>query len=211
MPAAFLSSYAQLVVLLCLSLSSSFSVSLMYFSLPISVLAPSLTHLPSPPPSTPYPSVSLSDLQFFPLFLISGTFYASFSHTSFPVFFFFLPQSLILYVFMLYPNPLPFFSCSPCGQYLRLKGHFSFSLWSFPVPSPSAYLPKGGIIKVSCLFWLFLSGKFQVSPVFHLGMKGVGGAVLLMTLVWGWQREGSSLGPIISLAFLSKALGNYTF
>lgn len=37
------------------------------------------------------------------------------------------------------------------------------------------------------------------------------GAILLMTLVWGWQGEGGSLGPTISLEFLWEALGNYTF
>lgn len=37
------------------------------------------------------------------------------------------------------------------------------------------------------------------------------GAALLMTEVWGWQGEGGSLGPTISLAFLLEALGNYTF
>lgn len=159
MPAAFLSSYAQLVVLLYLSLSSSFSVHSHVLFSPY-LYSCSQPNTPGPFSLSLSLLVSLCDLQFFPLFLISGTFFY-FRHTSFPVF---LPQCLILYVFMLYPNPLPFFSRSPCGQYLRLKGHFSFSLWSFPVPSPSAYLPKGGIIKVSCLFWLFLSSKFQVPP-----------------------------------------------
>lgn len=182
-------------------------LTLMYFSLPVSVLAPSLTHLPFLPHLS-RPLVSLSDLQFFPLFLISGIFlYFFFSY----FISYFLPQSLILYVFMLYPNPLPFFSCSPCGQYLRLKGHFSFSLWSFPVPSPSAYLPKGGIIKVSCLFWLSYLVNFRFPPVFHLGMKGVGGSSPLNDSSLGLAKRGRFFGAYYFLSLPLRSFGKLHF
>lgn len=105
---------------------------------------------------------------------------------------------------MLHPDPPPA-SLSPCGQYLRLQGHFSFSLWSFPVPPPSPFLPKGGE-SFSAFFGFSCLVHFRFPSVFHLGMEGVGGSSPFNYSSLGFTRRGRFFGAYY---FLSLPLGSF--
>lgn len=168
MPAAFLSSHAQLVVLFCfvchcplflLSPCLGLILSCTFHSFSVPVLAPCLT------------TCFLWFFQFlWPLvfpFVFDFWDFLTLSHSAFshiPHFFCFSLQGPILNV------------AFPCSTLILHPSPLSLSLWAvpeviralqflplvFPCPATICFSSQGGR-KLFCLFWLFLSGAFQVS------------------------------------------------
>lgn len=104
---------------------------------------------------------------------------------------------------MLHPNPpTPPFSVPEAIRALR------FSLWSFPVPSPTLLIfPRGekGVLP----FGLFCPVHFRFLSVFHLGVEGIGGSQSNCNL--GLAMRGRFFGANCFLSLPLWNLGNYIF